>query len=258
METLGKTLLRKVKMFVGGDGCKAGWFTILLTENNDWEVGVFPDIFSLWNEYRRASVILLDVPIGLRERGDEERKCDKKARELLGSKRAFSVFPAPCRAAIYAKSYKKASEINKEMTGRKLSLQTWNIIPKIREVDILLSTNKSARLQIREIHPEICFWALAGGHPMKHSKKTREGLLERTQILQSIYPWTEEIIKHALSTYKRKDVKQDDILDALSAAVTAIVGIHRLISILEESEFDSQGLRMEIVYRPYHTECKIM
>jgi predicted RNase H-like nuclease len=245
-------------MFVGADGCKAGWFTILLTENNDWKVDVFPDVSSLWNKYNSASVILLDVPIGLRERGHEERKCDKKARELLGPKRASSVFPAPCRSAIYAESHKKASDINKQMTGRGLSLQTWNIIRKIREVDILLSNDESARSRIREIHPEICFWALAGGHPMKHSKKKREGLLERTQILQSIYPGTDDIIKHALSTYRRKDVKRDDILDALSAAVTAMVGIHRLVSIPKRPEFDSQGLRMEMVYRPYHTECEIM
>jgi predicted RNase H-like nuclease len=245
-------------MFVGADGCKAGWLTILLMGNSGWEVDVFPDVSNLWNKYSSASVILLDVPIGLRERGDEERKCDKKARELLGPKRASSVFSAPCRSAIYAESYEKASNINKQMTGRGLSLQTWNIIRKICEVDILLSNDESTRSRIREIHPEICFWALAGGHPTKHSKKKREGVLERRKILQSIYPWTGDIIKHALFTYRRKDVKRDDILDALSAAVTAAVGVHRLVSIPEESEFDSQGLRMEMVYRLYHTECEIM
>ncbi len=244
-------------MFVGADGCKAGWFTVLLTEDNNWKVDVFPDVFSLWNKYSSASLILLDVPIGLRERGHEERKCDKKARELLGPRRGSSVFPAPCRSAIYAESYEKASDINKQMTGRRLPLQTLNIISKIREVDILLSNVESARSRIREIHPEICFWALAG-HPMKHSKKKREGLLERTQILESIYPQTDDIIKHTLSTYRRKKVGEDDILDALSAAVTVREGVQRLISIPEAPEFDSQGLRMEMVHRPYHTECEII
>lgn len=244
-------------MFVGADGCKAGWFTILLTENNDWKVGVFPDVSRLWNEYSSASAILLDIPIGLRERGHEERKCDKKARELFGPKRTSSVFPAPCRPAIYAESYEKASDINKQKTGRGLSLQTWNIIPKIREVDILLSNDESARSQVREIHPEICFWALAG-HPMKHSKKKPEGLSERTQLLESIYPQTDDIIKHALSTYRRKEVAKDDICDALSATITAMLGVRRLVSIPEAPEFDSRGLRMEIVYHPYHTEGEIM
>lgn len=237
-------------MFVGADGCKAGWFTVRFTESGDWKVDIFPDASTLWSEYSNASVILLDIPIGLRERGYEERKCDRKARQILGPERAFSVFPVPCRSAIYAESYEKASDINKQMTGRRLSLQTWNIIPKIREVDILLSSDESARSRIRETHPEICFWAMAGGHPMKYSKKKHEGLLERMRILQSIYPGTDDIVKLALSTYRCKDVKQDDILDALSVAVTAMKGAYRLISIPEEPEFDSQGLRMEIVYRP--------
>ncbi|MDD2665655.1 MAG: DUF429 domain-containing protein [Methanocellales archaeon] len=239
-------------MFVGADGCKAGWFTILLKENDDWEIEVFPDISSLWNKYKNASWILLDVPIGLREKGYEERKCDKKARELLGSNRASSVFPAPCRPAIYAyvKGYEEANKINEQKTGRKLSLQTWNIIPKIREVDILFSKDEFAKSKIREIHPEICFWALSG-HPMQHSKKKPEGQSERKQILQAIYPCTEDIIEHALSTYRRKDVKIDDILDALSAAVTARVGINKLESIPKKSESDSKGLKMEMIYCPY-------
>lgn len=245
-------------MFVGADGCKAGWFAVLLTENRDWEVGVFTNVFELWNKYRSAQLILLDIPIGLREKGPEERKCDKRARELLGPNRASSIFPVPCRPAIYADSYENACDINKQMTGRSLSLQTWNIIPKIREVDILLSEDEYARSRIREIHPEICFWALAGGHPMEHSKKEREGLLERKKILQSIYPWTGDIVAYALSTYRRKDVKEDDVLDALSAAVTAVVGVHNLVSIPDESEFDSYGLPMEMVYRPYHKDCEIL
>jgi len=167
------------------------------------------------------------------------------------------VFPAPCRTAIYAESYERANVINKKMTGRGLSLQTWNIIPKIREVDMLLSNDESARLKVREIHPEICFWALAG-YPMEHSKKRREGLLERIQVLKSIYPHTDDIIRQALSTYRRREVARDDILDALSAAVTAMVGVQKLVSISEEPEFDSRGLRMEIMHYPYCTKCKIM
>ncbi|MBW2039536.1 MAG: DUF429 domain-containing protein [Deltaproteobacteria bacterium] len=240
-------------MLVGADGCKAGWFTVLVMEDNDWEVDVFPDVSSLWNKYSSASVILLDVPIGLRDRGTEERICDIEARKILGPKRRSSVFPAPCRASISAKTYEEANNINKQMTGRGLSLQTWNIIPKICEVDILLSNDESARSRIREIHPEICFWALAG-HPMKHSKKKREGLLERTKVLQSLYPRTDDIIRYALSAYRRNEVAKDDILDALSAAVTAMRGVQRLVSIPKAPEFDSQGLRMEMVYCFYHTE----
>jgi predicted RNase H-like nuclease len=123
-----------------------------------------------------------------------------------------------------------------------------NILPKIREVDALLSKNKSAKLVIREIHPEICFWALSGGHPMQYSKKKQEGFFERERILQSICPLTEKIVGHALTTYLHKKVARDDVLDALAAAVTAKIGFNRFLTIPEIPPVDSKGLCMEMVY----------
>ena len=236
-------------MFIGVDGCKAGWFAVGLTGDNRWRVDVFPDMSSLWARYSQASVILVDIPIGLREDSTGERRCDPQARKLLGPRRS-SVFPAPCRGAIYAQSYQEACDVNQRLTGKRLSVENWNIIPKIREVDCLLSGDASARDRIRETHPELCFWGLAGC-PMQHAKKRSEGLSERTQLLQSIYPQTADIIAHVLSTYRRKDVARDDILDALSAAVTAMIGGQNLASIPQEPEFDNRGLRMEMVYYNY-------
>ena len=43
-------------------------------------------------------------------------------------------------------------------------------------------------------------------------------------------------------------VKADDILDALAAAVTALLGNDHLVSIPDEAETDSCGLPMEMVY----------
>ena len=235
-------------MFVGVDGCKAGWFAIQLSEDNGWKVDVFPVVSSLWNQCNNASVILIDIPIGLRESGNQERRCDPVARKLLGPRRS-SVFPTPCRPAIYAGSYQEACEINQRLTGKRLSRETWNISLKIREVDLFLDKEVSARLCIREIHPEICFWALAGC-PMKHAKKKREGLLERMELLSLIYPQTTELMEYTLNEYKRKDVARDDILDALAGAITARLGKQGLMSISQTPEFDVRGLRMEMVY--YH------
>ena len=233
-------------MFVGVDGCRVGWFAIGLETEGSWQVNIFPDVSSLWDHYRQVSVILIDIPIGLKTGGQVERRCDPVARKLLGPRRS-SVFPAPCREAIYARSYQEACDINQRLTGKRLSVENWNIIPKIREMDYLLSDDAAARGRIREIHPELCFWGLAG-RPMQHAKKRNEGLAERTQLLQSIYPQTADIIAHALSTYKRKDVARDDILDALSAAMTGLMGGENLSSIPHEPEFDERGLRMEMVY----------
>ncbi len=236
-------------MFVGVDGCRAGWFAIGLKAEGSWQVNIFPDVSSLWNHHRGASLILIDIPIGLKTGGKTERRCDPVVRKLLGPRRS-SVFPAPCREAIYASSYQEACDINQRLTGKRLSVENWNIIPKIREMDCLLSDDTSARDRIREIHPELCFWGLAG-RPMQHAKKRNEGLSERTQLLQSLYPQTADIVNHALSTYRRKDVARDDILDALAAAVTGLMEEDNLVSIPQEPEFDDRGLRMEMVYCPY-------
>ena len=236
-------------MFVGVDGCRAGWFAIGLEAEGRWQVDIFPDVSSLWSHHRGASLILIDIPIGLKAQGSAERRCDPKVRKLLGPRRS-SVFPAPCREAIYASSYREACDINQRLTGKRLSVENWNIIPKIREMDSLLSEDTTARGRIREIHPELCFRGLAG-RPMQHAKKRSEGLSERIQLLQSIYPQTAEIINHTLSNYRRKDVARDDILDALSAAVTGLMGEKNLVSIPQEPEFDERGLRMEMVYCPH-------
>ena len=236
-------------MFVGVDGCRAGWLAIGLDAQGSWRVNVFPNVSSLWEHHREASLILIDIPIGLKTEGRAERRCDPQARRLLGPRRS-SVFPAPCRGAIYASSYQEACDVNQRLTGKRLSVENWNIIPKIREVDCLLSDDAAARDVIREIHPELCFWGLAG-RPMQHAKKRSEGLSERTRLLQSIYPQTANLINHVLSTYRRKDVARDDILDALAAAVTGLIGGENLASIPQEPEFDERGLRMEMVYCLY-------
>ena len=72
-------------MFVGVDGCRAGWFAIGLDADNHWQIDIFPDVSSLWDHHRQASLILIDIPIGLKTDGSAERRCDPMVRKLLGS-----------------------------------------------------------------------------------------------------------------------------------------------------------------------------
>lgn len=234
-------------MYVGVDGCRVGWFVVSLTEGVNWEVNIFRDIHNLWNCYKDANLILIDIPIGLVEKGNNERSCDKEARKLLGRKRGASVFPVPCRDAVY-EDVEHASDINNKLTGRKLSRQTLGIIPKIRQVDQLLTSNNVAKLKIREIHPELCFWSLNEKSPMMYNKKDKRGIEERKKLLFSHYPQSELIYRYALHTYFRKYVARDDILDAMVAAVTAYKGEKLLKSIPKISKYDFKALRMEMVY----------
>lgn len=252
-----RTLHMDRKMFVGVDGCRAGWFAVALTETDSFGVFQFSKISDLWNYFCDGNTcvrILVDIPIGLIDSKSncKRRFCDIEARSLLRSNRQSSVFPTPCREAIYAKSYESACDINEEVTGKRLTKQTWGIVPKIREMNDFLIATDSAKEKIIEIHPEVCFWALAG-KPMKYSKKESEGFIERKQLLQEICTSTDEIVQNALSKYRRKDVARDDILDALVASITAKLSFQRgLKSIPEIPEKDSQGLPMQVVYT---TDC---
>ena len=136
---------------------------------------LFQMCLAFGSNHRQASLILIDIPIGLKAGGKTERRCDPQARKLLGPRRS-SVFPAPCRQAIYASSYQEACDVNQRLTGKRLSVENWNIIPKIREVDCLLSDDTSARGHIREIHPELCFLGI-GGSSNATRQKTKRGIV---------------------------------------------------------------------------------
>ena len=235
-------------VYIGVDGCKLGWLTVSLDAEGNWKVHSFYTVDELCENFKSSKLILIDVPIGLRDGGIEERICDKEARKILGLKRGSSVFRVPCRAAVYADTYQRASEVHARLTGKKLPKQTWGIIPKIREVDQLLSVDESTRSRIKEIHPEVCFWALNNCQPMRYSKKKVEGFEERRKVLRSFYPYTDDVVNYSLQKYRRKEVTRDDIVDALVAAVTASKEQLGLLTIPEVPEFDSKVLPMEMVY----------
>lgn len=236
----------------GIDGCSGGWFGIEITEDgHPWRLGLFPDIAAVEAVWGNSDSIWIDIPIGLRDEGPE-RNCDLGARRLLGIRRS-SVFPVPCRPAVYTPNYEAACDINEQHTGRRLSKQTWAIVPRIRELDDYLLNNESMRRKIREIHPELCFWGLAGGHPMNHNKKTPEGILERRQVLTEVFPYTEQVIAEARANPAfRRRVAMDDILDALAAAVAGLGIGPELSSIPVIPEFDAHNLPMEMVFRRVH------
>lgn len=231
---------------VGVDGCRAGWFAVEMNWNGEWACDIFSDIGEIWQRRSPASApILIDIPIGLAT--DGARTCDVMARKVLKN-RASSVFPVPCRKALAAMNYQDASQINFQETGKKLSVQTWNITARIREVDEFLIAVPQARGLIRESHPEVGFWALAGAQPMNFNKKTADGHWERKRVLTHHLPLCEDIIASARSNFTGKDLATDDILDALALAVTGLSPPQTIVSFPPNPPRDSRQLCMEIVY----------
>jgi predicted RNase H-like nuclease len=232
--------------YVGVDGCRSGWFAVELIEPDVWRTAVYRDVEALWNNNTDAALILIDMPIGVLDTGTD-RPCDYIVRRLLG-KRKSSVFPMPCRAALYAAAYDGASQVNFEKTGKKLSAEMWNIMPKTRDLNDFLARNRNASEHVRETHPELCLAGLNGGNPMAFAKKKERELAfaERLAVLASYYPGSGALIEKA--GYPRKDVARDDIVDALALAITASRGLDHLTVIKSQPEHDSKGLLMQMVY----------
>lgn len=229
----------------GIDGCAAGWIVIGLDETSDWEGGLFEDLPATWTFCGNARLSLIDIPIGLPGTASL-RVCDREARRLLGPRRS-SVFPPPVRTAAYAASYREACMLNAKATGKKISIQAWNITPKIREADQFLQARPEAAARLLEAHPEINFLALTGGS-MVFNKKTPEGQRERLDALLPHCPAAADIYAALLDRYRRKDVARDDLLDALCLAVNARLSLSRgLRRLPADPPVDAAGLPMQIV-----------
>ncbi len=232
---------------VGIDGCKAGWFAVRFDSDGDPLVQVFGSIQSLWTSWGvKSNLCLIDVPIGLSD-SDASRSCDALARQRLGSPRASSVFNPPVRSALTASSWDEAAGINKAKTGKRITLQTWGIALKIREVDEFLRVSPDRQAIIREVHPELLFQALNDGTATSAPKKRSSGIEERLEILERHYPGAPGIARRAFASFRRRDVQRDDVVDALVSAVVGTLYLNKLRPLPENPPFDAHGLVMEMV-----------
>lgn len=242
-------------MFIGIDGCRKGWVAVTLPRRGEPRVDLFSNLEDCFRRRLKSfRLALIDIPIGLKTRGIEERLCEPLARSRLQQRRS-SVFPVPVRAVIsQAADYSEASRISFKLTGKKISRQTWNICPKIREAEAFLCRHRSLIARVAESHPELCFASLNGGAPMAYSKRkrvgTREaGLNERLLILKKYWKRPEEVY----SAFARRfpgAAKADDVLDAMVLAVSAklITVRNAWCSLPEKPQADDLGLPMRMVY----------
>jgi predicted RNase H-like nuclease len=199
---------------VGVDGCPAGWICFQIDlQSRRTAVRVLTNLVELISESPEPKLIAIDIPIGIPTTG--ARACDIGARRLLGKPRSNSVFPAPIRATFAAKTYQEACALSLEAQGKSISRQAFEIIPKIREVDELITPDLQTR--IFEIHPEVSFWALNGRRSLKHGKYKREGKDERLGLLFPHYP----ALRQHVTKLNRAEAAEHDLLDAAAAAWTA-------------------------------------
>jgi predicted RNase H-like nuclease len=194
---------------MGVDACPAGWIGIVLDHGAFAQATLGSRFRELLTAVPGASVVAVDIPIGLPERG--WRSADIAARRFLG-RRSSSVFATPPRAAIEASTYEEANRICRSLAGQGLSRQAWALAPKILDVDSCRSDLGSS---LFEVHPEVSFRALATT-PLTAGKRTWAGSVERRQLLQSAGIVIPDDIGPA-----GRGAGVDDVLDAAAAAWTA-------------------------------------
>ena len=233
---------------VGVDGCSAGWVFVEVRPTGPLRYGVVQRLRELVPDPHQSARVFVDIPIGLPD-GRHERKCDREARRVLGKRRS-SVFRVPPRAVLTADNYGYANEVSLMESGAGITKQAYGILDKCREVDQLLRDYPAVRAVIREIHPEICFWAFAGRKPMQHYKKKGEGFRERLDVLKRVRPSAAHEIERTLAEFnpRGRDVARDDVVDAMAAALTAAAGAGSLRTLPAKPPRDAFGLPMEMVY----------
>ncbi|MCJ7498779.1 DUF429 domain-containing protein [bacterium] len=224
----------------GVDSCPGGWLAVLVTfyeevvEEEHLLLGSFKELSELDSP---PSYIAVDIPIGLlAEPVQGGRECDRVARKVLGQPRSSSIFSPPVRPSLACSTFEEAREYG-------LNMQSFGILPKVRELDRIMTPGLQSR--IREAHPEVSFFALAGLSPARAGKKKAEGRKERVALLNQYFFQVEE----GLGRFPASRATADDVLDAYACAWTAMRLFRGEAGYLpDDPERDEKGLQMAIWY----------
>lgn len=230
----------------GIDGCKAGWLLISFDEG-DSKYEIIRDKDGLKKAFERYDRVFIDMPIGLEDE-NYVRECDNLLRKKIGAEYTSSVFAPPIRPAVAAPSYVEANMTSFDYTGKNLSLQAWNITPKIQMVDDILRSDENLREKVLESHPELLFQGVNGG--MIYQKKNlKKGIKHRLELIRDREPVAEDYFREIKENFRRNEVDEDDIVDAMVLAYCAKISVDKGIKTLpDEVPYDSEGMRKAIHY----------
>ena len=232
---------------IGVDGCRGGWLAAVWSPQRwvlEW-VG-YPNLAAILLAYP-DSLIGIDIPLGLWSHGD--RPCDKAARKLLGKDRRSSVFAPPIPTVLDCATYAAANEASREAIGKGISKQSFELFPKMREGNSVVTPEIQHR--VFELHPEVSFCGLAG-EPMLYPKRTAEGFEERRELLNRELDLDSPIpVRRDMARkFQAAGAMPDDALDAAVAAWTVQrVATGRAVRLRGDGSYrGANGLIMEIVY----------
>lgn len=157
------------------------------------------------------AIVFVDMPVVLDAKA-YWRSCDLWLRRRLGGRAASRVFAPPLRGSLSCDRYEEFRDYHRACTGKGASVQTWNLLPKIREVQRWVQSAKQPA--VLESHPELHFCEALG--QAAASKHRAEGIAQREAIIEA---WgLSALYAEILAETRRKDVKRDDALDAIALA----------------------------------------
>ena len=233
----------------GADGFRDGWVVVLhRSATGTTRCRTVDGVDALLSLPESPAVIGIDMVIGCPDAAEPGgRACDRAARQLLGHPRGTSVFSPPAYDALQADTYDEAQRRNRASgpDAPGLTKQTFHLVPKLRALAEHVTPERQDR--VREVHPELSFYAMNGDTPMPDSKHTDAGRRARLDLLVDHgFPDVET----TMDALAGGSLGADDVIDAYAACWTAR-RIHegtaeRYPPRSADAPTNARGLRMEI------------
>jgi predicted RNase H-like nuclease len=235
----------------GVDGCRTGWLAVVRPLANPLaaQARLIPTFADVLNLPEAPRVIAIDIPIGLPQVATAGgRGADIAARARLGARKS-AVFAVPARRVLMETDYRTAcaAAFATSDPPRRFSKQTFNLFPKMREVDSLMTPALQER--VIECHPELAFWRLNGERPLNEPKKVKSrphaaGLGLRGRLLARAGYDTAFLQE---DRFKTAEAGPDDLLDACACSWSAArIALGFGVRFPANPPVDAKGLRMEI------------
>jgi len=192
---------------------------------------LYENLQEILDEHPSFAAIVVNSPIGYTDAGHRRfRRCDLEARSLLG-RRALTIRRAPTRKTLVGGGNALDDHLDAVSTMR---------LPVMREVAQEMSPYRQR--QVYEGNPELSFYLLNEEAPLRFSKAKLDGRDERREILLKKIRGGEKITDSTIAPTRH-------LLDAGALLFSARrVFLHAAQRLPADAEWDSEGLRMEIVY----------
>jgi predicted RNase H-like nuclease len=218
---------------VGADAFRGGWVAVSLVDGRLGRVWTDVGLDLVLAGEPVSTVVGVDIPLG--GTPSSWRTADVEAKRVLRAQHP-RVFMVPPRPVWTAPTYAEAAQRCELLTGKRISIQTYGLFPKMLQAERYRDQD---RHELYEIHPELVFAALAGG-PVADNKKTPAGERVRRSLLRSA----------GITVPAVRAAPVNDVLDAVAVAIAAhriALGETRHVPAVAD-QFDHRGRPILIWY----------